>query len=68
MNDAQYMRIETLAGGLGCGNRAFIKAAHTLLSPLGRSRYRREVRHSWLREGLAKLNDMGALCEELGLL
>lgn len=54
MTDAQFLRIETLAGGCACGNRAFIRAARTRLSVEGKSRQSREKRHAWIRSGLAK--------------
>ena len=37
MTLAQYLRIEDAAGGVGCSDRQFIKAAHTLLSPADQS-------------------------------
>ena len=50
---AQFLRIETLAGGAGCSDRAFIRAAHTLLSPVSRvSGDARPHRHRWIRDGL----------------
>ena len=52
MTFAQYLRIENDAGGVGCSDRQFIKAAHGLLSPDGRKRWLRDARHDWLREGL----------------
>jgi len=53
MNFAQYVRIETLAGGLGCSDRAFIKALHSRLSTEGKNRENRDWRHQLIREGLA---------------
>lgn len=53
MNFAQYVRIETLAGGLGCTDRAFIKALHSRLSAEGKNRANREWRHQLIRAGLA---------------
>lgn len=53
---SQYCRIETRAGGLGCTNVEFIRAAHKSL--LSQSRFHhlyRADRHAWLREGLALL-------------
>ena len=52
MTFAQYLRIETAAGGVGCSDRQFIKYAHVLLSPDGRKRWLRDARHEWLRDGL----------------
>ena len=53
MLHSQFMRIETKAGGIAASNRAFIKAAHTLLSSEGRSSKQRDARKVWLREALA---------------
>lgn len=53
---AQYLRIETKAGGVSCTDRQFIKAAHTLLNPNGKKLGFREARHKWLRDGIYKLN------------
>ncbi len=53
MLHAQFMRIETKAGGIAASNRAFIKAARTLLSEEGRSAKQRDARKAWLRRGLA---------------
>lgn len=53
---SQYVRIETRAGGLGCTNVEFIRAAHKSL--LSQSRFHhlyRADRHAWLRDGLALL-------------
>jgi hypothetical protein len=50
MTYAQYCRIESRAGGLSASPRAMIRTARTLLSPLGKSRTKRDVRHEWLRE------------------
>ena len=59
MTYAQYLRIETKAGGVSATPRQFIKAAHSLLSDQGKSKDRREWRHQWLREGLAYLKNHG---------
>jgi hypothetical protein len=53
MNFAQYVRIETLAGGIGCTDCAFIRALHSRLSAEGKNRANREWRHQLIREGLA---------------
>ena len=65
MTHAQYMRIETAAGGTRCGNRAFIKECRKLLSPEGRTREFREIRHEWIRDGLRKLNFLSGTFEEI---
>lgn len=49
---AQYCRIESLAGGVWATKREMIRAAHMMLTPLGKSREQREARHAWLREML----------------
>ena len=53
---SQYCRIEKRAGGVGCTNVEFIRAAHKSL--LSQSRFHhlyRADRHAWLRAGLALL-------------
>lgn len=57
MTYAQFCRIVTRAGGIGCTNREFIRAAHSLLSKVGRSLEHRNARHTWIRSGLMYLND-----------
>jgi hypothetical protein len=52
---SQFVRIETLAGGKACSNRAFIRAARTKLSGQGKSFKARAIRHEWLKSGLATL-------------
>lgn len=53
MTHAQFMRIETRAGGVAASNRQFIRAAHTLLSSDGRSAKQRDARKAWIKEGIA---------------
>jgi hypothetical protein len=53
MSYAQYLRIETKAGGVSATRREFIAAAHSRTSREGKGRNMRELRHRWLREGLA---------------
>lgn len=53
MNFEQYVRIEALAGGLGCTDRAFIKALRSRMPAEGRNRANREWRHNLIRAGLA---------------
>ena len=55
MTFAQYLRIETAAGGIGCSYREFIRAARGMLSKEGKSRAMREARHIWIRDGLDRL-------------
>ena len=54
---AQYCRIESLAGGVHASPREMIRAARTMLTPLGKSREQREARHQWLREMLDMHHD-----------
>lgn len=61
MYHGQYQRIESKAGGVGCTARQFIRAAHSKLSPIGRSRAQRSERHEWLRHGLEQLTESRAL-------
>jgi len=57
MMHTQYCRIESLAGGVCCTDRQFIRCARTLLSDKGRSRLQRDARHAWLRDGLRQKED-----------
>lgn len=51
---AQYCRIEAKAGGVGCSDREFIRAALSKIHKCYRyDRAIREPRHKWLRDGLA---------------
>jgi hypothetical protein len=52
---SQYLRLETLAGGVGCTDKQFIAACHTYLKNKF-SRAERDARHAWIRDGLAYLN------------
>lgn len=52
---AQYLRIETYAGGVGCTNKQFIKACLRLLNNKY-LRSERDARHAWIRDGLDILN------------
>ena len=49
---SQYLRIETIAGGVGCTDKQFIAACHSLLKNKF-SRAERNDRHAWIRDGLA---------------
>jgi len=55
MSYAQYLRIETSAGGVTASPRAFIRACRCRLSATGRGRGCREQRHRWMRDGLRRL-------------
>ena len=57
MLPAQYCRIETAAGGVGCTHREFIRACHGVLSTKGKSRGSRTWRHEWIREGFTHLEN-----------
>ena len=52
---SQYLRIESIAGGIGCTPREFIKACHTRLAPSAKTYVQREARHAWIRDGLRQL-------------
>ena len=53
---SQYIRIERLAGGVGCSNRAFIRAALSRLKKKARREIcLRDTRHSYLKTGLEYL-------------
>ena len=59
---SQYVRIETRAGGVGCTDVEFIRAAHKSLHGPARFNHRfRADRHAWLREGLALLAQSRAM-------
>jgi hypothetical protein len=53
---SQYLRIESLAGGVGCSNRAFIRAALSRLKKKARRKISlRGARHAYLKAGLEYL-------------
>ena len=52
MLNAQYIRIETKAGGITCTNRQFIRQARKRLSIDGKSFNMKEWRKEWLLSGL----------------
>ena len=52
---AQYLKIETSAGGVTASPCAFVRACHKRLSATGRGRGCRSMRHGWIRDGLARL-------------
>ena len=58
---SQYCRIETIAGGVTCSRRQFIKAAHSLLAPSSKGHAKRLARHEWLREGLKQHDNARAV-------
>jgi len=55
MTYGQYLRLETMAGGVGCTDKQFIAASHSAIKNKY-SRKERDARHAWIREGLAYLN------------
>lgn len=52
---AQYLRIETSAGGVTASPVSFVRACHKRLSATGRGRECRSMRHMWIRDGLQRL-------------
>lgn len=52
MKDAQYIRIERIAGGKSATNREFIRACRTRLNKHGKSRKLRTERQKWIIQGL----------------
>ena len=64
---SQYLRIESLAGGVGCSPREFIKAAHSRLAPTAKKHAQRTARHQWLREGLRQRDDARAVARHFQL-
>ena len=59
MSYAQYLRIETSAGGVTASPRAFIRACRKRLSAAGKGRQCRSLRHMWIRDGLQRLASEG---------
>ena len=58
MTFAQYLRIETSLGGYGCTDKQFIQACLNYILPQARHhRLYRDARHSFIRDGLAYLNN-----------
>ena len=57
MTFAQYLKIETSLGGIGCTDKQFIQACHDYMLPQARRHnIYREARHSFIRDGLTYLN------------
>lgn len=53
--DAQYMRIESIAGGIPATDRQFIRACHSIMSKRARKQHGfRRMRHGFIRTVLAK--------------
>lgn len=57
MHSAQYIRVETKAGGIQCTDKQFIRSAHSILSHIDKRRELRDIRHAWLRGGLSQLEE-----------
>ena len=55
MTYGQYLRLETMAGGVGCTDKQFIAACHSVLKNKF-SRDERDDRHRFIRNGLEYLN------------
>ena len=58
MTFAQYLRIETSLGGVGCTDKQFIKACLDFILPQAKHHHLyRESRHAFIRDGLAYLDN-----------
>ena len=62
---SQYERIESIAGGVGASNRQFVRACHTRLNKLAKTRKMRSERHDWIRGGLAHFADAQTLYHDV---
>ena len=57
MTFAQYLKIETSLGGIGCTNRQFIRACLDYILPQAKHhRLYRDARHAFIRDGLEYLD------------
>ena len=57
MTFAQYLRIETSLGGMGCTDKQFIRGCLDYILPQAKHHYMyRVARHLFIRDGLAYLN------------
>lgn len=56
MSHITYCRIETDAGGLGCSDRAFVRAALRKIVRTDKDRNVRKLQHEWIRDGLRQLH------------
>ena len=57
MTFAQYLKIETSLGGIGCTNRQFIRACLDYILPQAKHhRLYRDARHAFIRDGLEYLH------------
>jgi len=65
MTFAQYLRIETSLGGMGCTDKQFIRGCLDYILPQARHHcLYRTARHSFIRDGLAYLNKARRLAFE----
>ena len=57
MTFAQYLRIETSLGGMGCTNKQFIRGCLDFILPQAKHHHLyRTARHLFIRDGLVYLN------------
>ncbi len=57
MTFAQYLKIETSLGGIGCTDREFIRACLDYILPQAKHhRLYRDARHAFIRDGLQYLD------------
>ena len=65
MTFAQYLKIVTSLGGIGCTDKQFIQACHDYMLPQARRHHiYRTARHTFIREGLWCLNEARDLAFE----
>ena len=58
MTFAQYLRIETSLGGIGCTNKQFIRACLDFILPQAKHHHLyRKARHAFIRDGLGYLDN-----------
>jgi len=61
MTFKQYCKIESLAGGVGCTNRQFVKACIDYILPQARHHHLYRIgRHEFIRQGLELLEQSKA--------
>jgi len=58
---AQYLRLESKAGGVACTNREFIRACLSVVKKSARGYRWSESRKAWLRDGLKLLDEARTL-------
>lgn len=58
MKYSTYLRCESIAGGVTCSERAFVRAALSRIVPNARfNRQFRGARHAFIRDGLRQLSE-----------